>query len=79
MPRQFDVETLVAAAGGQRRPCLSPFRGWRRQARVVGKLGVPLMALGLVSLLSSSRILRRGVLVGRFLDARMDLAVMPEV
>ena len=85
-PRQVDVETLLAAAPAASdavaasvppaTPVAVPIadagdegRGW-----TATWLGVLLMALGLVSLLSSSRTLRGAVLVGRFLDARTDLA-----
>jgi uncharacterized membrane protein len=85
-PRQVDVETLLAAAPAASdavaasvppaTPVAVPIaeagdegRGW-----TATWLGVLLMALGLVSLLSSSRTLRGAVLVGRFLDPRTDLA-----
>ncbi|OKO83150.1 hypothetical protein [Bradyrhizobium sp. NAS96.2] len=89
-PRQVDVETLLAAAPAASdavtasvppaTPVAVPFaeagdggRGW-----TATWLGVLLIVLGLVSLLSSSRTVRGAVLVGRFLDARTDLAAMAD-
>jgi hypothetical protein len=81
-PRQVDVETLLAAApaasdaAAASMPPASPVAvpvaeaGDDGQGWTATWLGVLLMALGLVSLLSSSRTLRRAVPVGQFLDAR---------
>jgi hypothetical protein len=88
-PRQVDVETLLAAGSGDSdaaasAPPTTPVnvpiaeagddgRGW-----TATWLGVLLMALGLVFLLSSSRILRRGVVVGRSLDGKTELAAIAD-
>ncbi|WP_245330535.1 hypothetical protein [Bradyrhizobium sp. AS23.2] len=89
-PRQVDVETLLAAAPAASDavtasvPPATPVAVPIAQAGDDGKgwtatwLGVLLMALGLVSLLSSSRTVRRAVLIGRFLDARTDLAAIAD-
>lgn len=90
MPRQVDVETLLAAAPAASdavaasmppaTPVVVPIaeagddgRGW-----TATWLGVLLMALGLVSLVSSSRTVRGALPVGRFLDARTDLAAIAD-
>ena len=89
-PRQVDVETLLAAVPAASdavtasvppaTPVAVPIaeagddgRGW-----TATWLGVLLVALGLVSLLSSSRTLRGAVLVGRFLDRRTELAAIAD-
>jgi hypothetical protein len=66
VPPATPVAVPIAEAGDEG-------RGW-----TATWLGVLLMALGLVSLLSSSRTLRGAVLVGRFLDARTDLAAIAD-
>ena len=89
-PRQVDVETLLAAAPAasdaitasvpSATPVAVPIAEAGDDARggTATWLGVLLMALGLVSLLSSSRTVRGAVLVGRFLDARTDLAAIAD-
>ncbi|OAF18775.1 hypothetical protein AXW67_02630 [Bradyrhizobium neotropicale] len=89
-PRQVDVETLLAAAPAASDavtasvPPTTPVAVLIAEAGDGGRgwtatwLGVLLMVLGLVSLLSSSRTVRGAVLVGRFLDARTDLAAIAD-
>jgi hypothetical protein len=89
-PRQVDVETLLAAApaasdavAASARPATpvavpiaeagDDGRGW-----TATWLGVLLMAMGLVSLLSSSRTLWGAMPVGRFLDPRTELAAIAD-
>jgi hypothetical protein len=83
-PPQVDVETLLAAApqsgevaAASVAPTTTPVtvpiaetsNGWTATG-----LGVLLMALGLVSLLGSSRTLRRALLIGRPLDPTINVA-----
>ncbi|WP_235940138.1 hypothetical protein [Bradyrhizobium hipponense] len=89
-PRQVDVETLLAAAPAASDAVAASMPPATPVAVPIGEtgddwprwsatwLGVLLMVLGLVSLLSSSRTLRRAVLVARFRDSRTDLAAIAE-
>ncbi len=88
-PLQVNVEALLASAPAARdavasvppaMPVAVPLaeatdqeRGW-----TATWLGVLLMALGAAALLSSSRTLRRAMLVGRFLDRRKQLAAVAD-
>jgi hypothetical protein len=84
MPRQVDVETLLAAAPAASNavaasvPPATPVAIPMTKAGEDGRgwtttwLGVLLISLGFVSLLSSSRTVRGTVLVGRSLDRRTD-------
>ncbi|WP_245332019.1 hypothetical protein [Bradyrhizobium sp. NAS80.1] len=85
-----DVETLLAAAPAANDAVTAPVPPATPVAVPIAEagddgrggtatwLGVLLMALGLVSLLSSSRTLRGALLVGRFLDARAGLAAIAD-
>ncbi|MGJ4946480.1 hypothetical protein ACQR1W_38395 [Bradyrhizobium sp. HKCCYLS1011] len=82
MPPQVDVEALlagapaasdaVAASSPRATPVAIPMPEEDQRGPMASWLGVLLMALGFVSLLSSSRTVRGTVPFGRFLDRTMD-------